>query len=208
MTARIEPLRGEDAETVGWLLATSYAGEPAYQAIWPDAGVRARVLRALLTAIAKDAARRGGAVLAKDGIGPVGVALWLPPDAFPVSLARHARGLPALMRAAAAAPAAFPRYTAVAGRLARDASPRRPGQPDWYLRAMGVHPRARRKGVGALLLSPVLASADEEGAGCLLHTSDPANVPYYERFGFRVRPGEFRVRRGGPSYLGMVRQPQ
>jgi GNAT superfamily N-acetyltransferase len=207
MTARIEPLLGQDARTVGWLLAASYSADPAFQALWPDSGVRARVLRSLLTASAQDAARCGGAVLARDGVGAVGVALWLPPGMYPLSTVRFALQTPALARAALAAPAAFPRYASVSARLARDLSPKRTGELDWYLRAMGVHPRARRRGVGALLLAPVLARADEEGARCRLHTSDPTNVPYYERFGFRVQPPVFRTRRDGPSYLGMIRPP-
>jgi GNAT superfamily N-acetyltransferase len=207
MTARIEPLRGQDARTVGWLLAASYGADPAFESLWPDSGVRARVLRALLTASAKDAARCGGAVLAKDGVGAVGVALWLPPGMYPLSTARLALQASALTRAAVAAPFAFSRYATVSARLARDVSPKRTHELDWYLRAMGVHPRARRRGVGALLLAPVLARADEEGARCRLHTSDPANVPYYERFGFRVAPPELPVRRGGPRYLSMIRPP-
>jgi len=207
MTARIEPLRDTDARAVGWLLAASYGADPAYRAIWPDSAARRRALRALFTASARDAARCGWAVLAKDGMGEVGVALWLPPGSFPLSVVRHTRQTPALARAAAAAPGAFPRYAAVATRLARDISAGA-GRPDWYLRAMGVHPRARRRGVGALLLTPVLARADEEGARCRLHTADPANVPYYERFGFRVHPPELRVRRGGPGYLRMDRPPR
>jgi GNAT superfamily N-acetyltransferase len=207
MTARIEPLRGQDAHTVGWLLAASYGADPAFRSLWPDSGVRARVLRALLTASARDAARCGGAVLAKDAVGAVGVALWLPPGMYPLSMARLALQASALTRAAVAAPFAFTRYTSVSARLARDVSPKRTGELVWYLRAMGVHPRARRRGVGALLLAPVLARADEEGARCRLHTSDPANVPYYERFGFRVTPPELPVRRGGPRYLSMIRPP-
>jgi GNAT superfamily N-acetyltransferase len=206
VTARIEPLLVADAVSVGWLLASSYGEDPACRSIWPDSRVRARALRALFTACARDAAHLGGAVVAKDAAGAVGVALWLPPGRFPASPARRARAVPAALRAVIAAPAAFPRYATVTGRLSR--SDRRVGQPHWYLRAMGVHPRARRRGVGALLLAPVLARADEEGNGCRLHLSDRATVAYYERFGFRVRPPEVRVRPGGPSYLGMDRPPQ
>jgi GNAT superfamily N-acetyltransferase len=206
VTARIEPLRVADAASVGWLLASSYGEDPAYRSIWPKSRVRARALRALFTACARDAARCGGAVLAKDAAGAVGVALWLPPGRFPASPARRARAAPTALRAMIAAPVAFPRYATVTARLSR--SGRGVGQPHWYLRAMGVHPRARRRGVGALLLAPVLARADEEGSGCRLHLSDRAIVAYYERFGFRVRPPEYRVRRGGPSFLGMDRPPQ
>jgi GNAT superfamily N-acetyltransferase len=207
MTARIEPLRGRDARVVGSLLAASHLTYPAYQALWPNPSVRARVLRAYLTAIARDAAVWGGAVLAKDGIDPVGATLWLPPGAFPLSLSRKLRLSPALLRMAADAPRSAIAFGLIGGRLARGSW----AEPVWYLRAMGVRPEARRRGVGSLLLAPVLASADEEGAQCRVHISDPSAVQFFQRYGFRRCGREIPVYRRRPgvraSYLAMVRPP-
>ncbi|MDN5856071.1 MAG: GNAT family N-acetyltransferase, partial [Actinomycetia bacterium] len=81
------------------------------------------------------------------------------------------------------------------------------GEPGWYLQAMGVHPRAQRRGIGRRLLAPVLDAADNAGLRCHLHTSDPANVAYYGQHGFEVSEPAITVFPTGPSYIGMIRKP-
>jgi GNAT superfamily N-acetyltransferase len=204
MTARIEPLQDRNAVAVGRLLAASHLDHPAYEVLWPNPKSRMRALTAYLTVIARDAASWGGAVLAKDGDLEVGVALWLPPGAFPLSAARMARLSPTWLRMGLAAP----RPTAALGLLGARMARGDWAEPTWYLRAIGVHPDARRAGVGSLLLAPVLAGADEEGIRCALHASDPRMVPYFQRHGFRTDGRELLVRRGAASYLPMVRLPR
>lgn len=46
-------------------------------------------------------------------------------------------------------------------------------------------PEARGKGIGRDLLSPVLNHADEQQVGCYLVSSNPRNIPFYKRQGFR-----------------------
>ncbi|WP_028936644.1 GNAT family N-acetyltransferase [Pseudonocardia spinosispora] len=207
MTARIEPLRVRDAAAVGRLLADSHHDYPAYQALWPKPGVRARVLRGYLTAIARDAAVWGGAVLAKDGRDVVGATLWLPPGRYPLTWSRKLRMTSAMLRMVSAGPARAASFALLGARMARGNWT----EPTWYLRAMGVHPDARRRGVGSLLLAPVLARADEEGAWCRLDISDPAGVHFLQRYGFMLCGTEVTVRgRGGAesaSYLAMARPP-
>lgn len=55
---------------------------------------------------------------------------------------------------------------------------------------------------------PVLDEADAQGVPCRLHTSDEANVGYYERFGFGVSEPLRPVFPGGPAYLAMRREPR
>ena len=61
-----------------------------------------------------------------------------------------------------------------------------PDELVWYLQALGVHPDAQRRGVGAALLSAGLAVVDADHAACHLHTSDPLNVEHYRRWGFQL----------------------
>lgn len=190
-----------DAAEVGELLAASHADYPALRHAFPNPAVRARVLRTFLTATARDAARQGGALLARDEVGLLGVALLMPPGTFPLPAARKVRMGPELLRTALAAPREFPGFVRVGARLERSV---RAGS-GWYLQAMGVHPRAQRRGVGGRLLAPVLAAADRAGMACHLHTSDPANVDYYSRHGFSVDEPAVQVFPAGPHYIGMVR---
>lgn len=58
--------------------------------------------------------------------------------------------------------------------------------PHWYLMSVGVADACRGLGFAGKLIRPVLSSLDAEGLPCFLETHNPANVPLYEHFGFRV----------------------
>jgi ribosomal protein S18 acetylase RimI-like enzyme len=133
-----------------------------------------------------------------------GVALWQKPGRFPLSLMRKARMMPALLRVALAAPRAFPRFARSGAALERAF----PEEPVWYLEALGVHPNAQRRGVGGALLAAGLAVVDADHIACHLHTSDEANVAYYERWGFELTQPAFPAYAGGPTYYGMTRPPR
>jgi ribosomal protein S18 acetylase RimI-like enzyme len=61
-----------------------------------------------------------------------------------------------------------------------------PDERLWHLDSVGVAPETRGRGIGFALIDFGLARARADGAGVLLETGTPRNVPYYERFGFRV----------------------
>ena len=61
-----------------------------------------------------------------------------------------------------------------------------PKEPHWYLPLIGVDPRHQRRGHGAALLRHALARCDRDHAPAYLESSNPANVPLYERHGFAV----------------------
>jgi GNAT superfamily N-acetyltransferase len=198
---RIDPLRAADAAAAGGLLAASHHDYPAFRVEFPDPRVRNRVLIPFQTAAARDAAVHGSAVGAFLDGQLAGVALWQPPGRFPLNLLRKARMTPALLRAALAAPRAFPQFARSGAALERAF----PGEPVWYLQALGVHPDAQRRGVGAALLSAGLAVVDADHAPCHLHTSDRANLEYYRRWGFQLTQPAFPAGAGGPTYYGMTR---
>lgn len=61
-----------------------------------------------------------------------------------------------------------------------------PDEPLWHLDSVAVDPEARGRGIGAALIEHGLGMARADGVGAQLETGNPRNVPYYERFGFRV----------------------
>ena len=81
-----------------------------------------------------------------------------------------------------------------------------PREPHWYLAILGTDPPQQGKGVGGALMAPVLARCDAERTGAYLESSKPDNVPYYERFGFRVT-GQIDLP-DGPTMWPMWRDPQ
>jgi ribosomal protein S18 acetylase RimI-like enzyme len=89
----------------------------------------------------------------------VGVAAWLPPGAFPLSLRRQFRVLPNMVRILATAPRSIPRLLGFMTKVSR----RHPDQPYWYLENVGVEPAAQRLGIGTRLLEPVLSLAGAVG---------------------------------------------
>lgn len=70
-----------------------------------------------------------------------------------------------------------------------------PTEPHWYLSMLGVDPACQGRGYGSALLKAGLARADADGLPAYLESSNPRNVPLYERFGFEVMgliaPGSF-----------------
>ncbi|MPZ52396.1 MAG: GNAT family N-acetyltransferase [Acidimicrobiia bacterium] len=133
----------------------------------------------------------------------LGVALWMKPGSFPQSTLRKAAMTPGLLRVAMILGSKFPSFARMGAALERT----HPGDRSWYLQAMGVHPRAQRRGVGKALIEPVLVIADEEGLPVHLHTSDPANIAYYQRYDFRVTDPSISVFSNGPTYTAMTRRP-
>jgi predicted N-acetyltransferase YhbS len=82
-----------------------------------------------------------------------------------------------------------------------------PREPHWYLMGLATDPPKQRTGVGTALVRPVLDRCDGAKLGAYLETQKQANVPYYERFGFRV-VNEIDLPKGGPHLWLMWRNPQ
>lgn len=61
-----------------------------------------------------------------------------------------------------------------------------PKDPHWYLPLIGADPVHQGKGAGAALMAHAMKRCDESGLPAYLESSTPANVPFYERFGFKV----------------------
>jgi ribosomal protein S18 acetylase RimI-like enzyme len=108
--------------------------------------------------------------------GLAGAALWLPPGIRPdeEALAAVLRGSVVAERQAA--------VFAVFEQMGRY----HPREPHWYLPLIGVDPVHQGKGYGSALLQHALRQCDRDHAPAYLESSNPANIPLYERHGFRV----------------------
>jgi GNAT superfamily N-acetyltransferase len=78
-------------------------------------------------------------------------------------------------------------------------------RPHYYLSILGTHPDFRGRGIGMALLADNLARIDEEGMPAYLESSNPDNVPRYERLGFE-RVGEFSTPDGSHAVATMWRE--
>jgi ribosomal protein S18 acetylase RimI-like enzyme len=78
---------------------------------------------------------------------------------------------------------------------------RRPDH-DWVLATVGVAPTAQGHGLGRTVVNAGLEAIDRQGQTCLLETSNPRNLPFYQRLGFAV---EAVVTTSGPPVWIMTR---
>ncbi|HNR31803.1 MAG TPA: GNAT family N-acetyltransferase [Candidatus Hydrogenedentes bacterium] len=58
--------------------------------------------------------------------------------------------------------------------------------PHWYLDILAVDPASQGRGLGGALIRHVTERADRDRLPCYVVTHNLRNVPYYERFGFRL----------------------
>jgi len=61
-----------------------------------------------------------------------------------------------------------------------------PTEPHWYLPMIGVDPAHQGSGVGSALMEESLKAVDRDKAIAYLESSNPRNIPLYERYGFEV----------------------
>lgn len=105
-----------------------------------------------------------------------GSALWLPPGVLPDEEA---------LGAVLAEGIAAPRQEEVFA-LMEQVGASHPEVEHWYLPAIGVDPAAQGRGIGSALLSRSLETIDRLHQAAYLESSNPRNIPLYERFGFEV----------------------
>lgn len=181
----------------------------ASRAFWPDPlfGFFARnsvqehrSLPILLGSMVRDGAAHGEVWVARRDDRIVGSATWLGPGTLPRSRAREARIYLACARAL------LPGCNRRTGLRLLDAVERaHPDEPHWYLAVLGVDPAMQGRGLGRALLEPVLDRCDDLIEPAYLETQKPDNLPFYERFGFRV-VGEVQVS-DSPTIWRMWRDP-
>ena len=81
-----------------------------------------------------------------------------------------------------------------------------PEEPCWYLPLIGVDPTSQGRGYGSALLRYALEQVDRTGAPAYLESSNPRNVPLYERHGFEVL-GSIQAG-SSPTVVPMLRRPR
>jgi GNAT superfamily N-acetyltransferase len=82
----------------------------------------------------------------------------------------------------------------------------RPAEPHWWLAHLGVRPSARRRGLAAAVLAPVLVRCDEEQTVAAAAVFSWANVRFLRGFGFEVTQ-EGRTTDDELPVWVLVRQP-
>jgi GNAT superfamily N-acetyltransferase len=79
-------------------------------------------------------------------------------------------------------------------------------EPHWTLPLIAVDPARQGEGIGGRLLEHRLAICDEQRLAAYLESSNPANVPLYQRHGFEIQ-AEVQLD-SSPVVTPMVRLPR
>ena len=190
-----------DVGALSKTLSRAFFDDPVMRWMLPDAELRRRKLHKLFEALTRHHhLARGGAEVAPDGSGIGGAALWDPPGGWRQTRLEELRATPSLLMAFGTSL----RRGLIADEVMKT---NHPEEPHWYLAIIGTDPDVRGKGFGNVLMQSRLDRCDTEHAPAYLESSNPVNVPYYERFGFDVT-GEIRLPGSGPSLIPMWRRPR
>jgi ribosomal protein S18 acetylase RimI-like enzyme len=198
----VRPATRADIDALSAALGRAFFDDPVMRWMLPDSALRRRKLHRLFAAMTRyHHLSRGGVEVAPDGDGIGGAALWDPPGQWKTSRIDELRAMPTLLLTFGASL----RRGLEVEELMKEAHPE---EPHWYLAVIGSDPTVRGKGFGQALMRSRLDRCDAEHAPAYLESSNPDNVPYYERFGFEVT-GEIELpsRDGnpGPSLVPMWR---
>ncbi|KQR16626.1 GNAT family N-acetyltransferase [Cellulomonas sp. Leaf334] len=173
----LDPATAVDSPAIRTLLARAYRTNPLMTWALPDLATRDDACAAwlgpsvdrYLAAGRVDVARLDGRV--------VGVAAWrlpgavAPPDTLPS---------PAGVLAALVGRTRADEILTALGSAASLA----PTGPAAYLNYLAVDPDLQGRAIGRSLVESGIASASDLGVGTYLGTTDPRNVPFYERLGY------------------------
>ena len=181
-----------EASTIA-VITLAFSSDPATRWTWPDPNQ-------YLTHFPSFVRLFGGNAFAHDSAyyidGYAGAALWLPPGVQPdedalISLLQST-GSAQVQKDGAAVFEQMGSY--------------HPSEPHWYLPFIGVDPFHQGKGQGGALMKHALIPCDRDHTLAYLESSNPKNIPLYERYGFKLL-GTIQVGTSPPIFP-MLRKPR
>jgi ribosomal protein S18 acetylase RimI-like enzyme len=175
------------------VVVLAFSADPAARWTWPDPQQYLRHSPSFVQAFGGKAFAHRSAYFVD---GYAGAALWLPPDVHP-----DEDVLITLVQRTVSEPMQKDVF-AVFEQMGRF----HPGEPHWYLPLIGVDPSHQGKGYGSALLQHALPSCDRDHTLAYLESTNPKNIPLYERHGFELL-GTIQVGTSPPLFP-MLRKPR
>ena len=182
----------EDEQRIVSTIVMAFASDPAARWAYPQADQYLTHFPSFVRAFGGKAFRHDSAHLAEDGAG---AALWLPPQVEPDE--EELGGLLGETVPTEIRDDVFAVFEQMGSY--------HPSEPHWYLPMIGVDAPFQGRGYGSALLRHALAACDRDRTPAYLESSNPKNVPLYQRHGFELL-GIIQVG-SSPQMFPMLRRP-
>jgi len=189
--------RPQDAGEVVSILTSAFHDDPTWSSVFPDPSRRAEQHSRLWGLYVDGAIRYPWVWLTPDNTA---TSVWIPPDGTEFSAAQEAAMESTIVEMCGPGASRLLRTFEMFER----AHPR--DIPHFYLTLLGTRTEQRGYGYGLGLLADNLRQIDKAGMPSYLEASNPANVPLYERYGFKVH-GTFTLPDVGSEVCTMWREP-
>ncbi|MFC5392560.1 GNAT family N-acetyltransferase [Bosea vestrisii] len=172
-TIAVRSASRNEESAVSALITLAFATDPMARWSLRDPKAYLAVMPELIRAFGAAAYESDSAYVSEDGGG---AAMWLPPGVEP-----DIETLDRLIQENAD-PAILPDVGAMFDAMARY----HPEVPHWYLPLIGTDPARQGQGIGGALMRHALARCDRDGVAAYLESSNPRNIPLYQRHGFEI----------------------
>jgi GNAT superfamily N-acetyltransferase len=190
-TVRVMDAADEDRAVA--IIALAFAADPMARWTWPDARQYLAAIPRMARAFGGNAFSHGSAFCTDDFTG---TALWLPPGVH-----SDEKRLSDVIESTVA-----PSLALEAAPIFEQMAAYHPAEPHWYLPLIGVDLTSQGKGYGDALMARALAQCDCDHAPAYLESSNPRNIPFYQRHGFEPL-GAIQVG-SSPTLVPMLRRPR
>jgi ribosomal protein S18 acetylase RimI-like enzyme len=182
-----------DEAAVIAVISLAFGADPNLRWGYPEPHVYLSEMPRFIRAFAGSAFAHGSAHYVE---GYAGAALWLPPGVQP-----DEDGIGALIQGTVSEDKQGDVFA-----IFEQMASYHPDEPHWYLALMGVDPALHNQGYGSLLMEHALESCDRDHLPVYLESSNPRNIPFYQRHGFEVLG---TIQSGtSPDIVPMLRQPR
>ena len=155
------------------VITLAFSSDPMTRWAFPDPATYLAVMPQMARAFGGNGFAHGAAHLTAGGTA---AAMWLPPGIQPDSEAL----------ATLVAKHTPEEQQADMERVFAQMETHHPSEPCWYLPLIGVDPLCQGRGYGSALLRHALEQCDREGMPAYLESSNPRNIPLYQRYGFEI----------------------
>lgn len=183
----------EDRQAVIDVITLAFSTDPMARWAYPDPAIYLAAMPETIEAFGGGGFAHGTVHLADDGAA---AAMWLPPG-----IESDSERLAALSEQHTP-PERLPEMMQVFERM----SIYHPQEPCWFLPLIGVDPVRQGCGYGSALLRHAVERCDRDNVAAYLESSNPRNIPLYERHGFKSL-GKIQVG-SSPTLVPMLRRPQ